>query len=99
VAVTSPQLISKIDVKKSIDTLLKFKIPLLGIIENMSGFKDATDNLIRIFPGSGAQELAYEYKVPLIASVAIITELSEATDAGRSLNTLKIDLPIEQYLL
>jgi ATP-binding protein involved in chromosome partitioning len=58
-------------------------VPVLGVIENMSGFTDpATGATHAIFGSGGGKNLAESCGVPLLGSVPIDIALREASDSG-----------------
>jgi len=100
IVVTTPQMISISDVRKEISFCNKIGLPILGIIENMSGFvcpycADCTN----IFSSDGGRLLAEQSKVPFIGKIPIDPNLSQCCERGisfldtfpdsPSLNTLK----------
>jgi len=83
VAVTMPMMISQIVVKKAILLTQKAKLPVLGVIENMSGFAcpkcgDEFDILL----GGGGEMLAKETDVPFLGKIPIDPVLSKGSDEG-----------------
>ena len=83
VIVTTPQDVAVADARKCIDMFRKTRVPVLGVIENMSGFTDpATGAVHAIFGTGGGQKLATEAQVSLLGQVPLITALREASDAG-----------------
>ena len=59
--ITTPQEVALLDVKKEIDFCHKVNLPILGIVENMSGFKCPTcSHASIIWPAltGGAEKLA-----------------------------------------
>ena len=83
IAVTQPTSVSGLAVAKSIDFALKANVKILGVIENMSGFKcPGSDKLYKVFPGNAGEELSNMFKIPLLGRVPIEPELAEAGDRG-----------------
>jgi ATP-binding protein involved in chromosome partitioning len=83
VLVTTPQEIAVIDAKKSADMFRKVDVPVVGVIENMSGFTDpATGKMHAIFGEGGGMSLAEFAKAPLLGTVPIDMRLREASDQG-----------------
>jgi ATP-binding protein involved in chromosome partitioning len=86
IMVTMPQKISAIDVERAINLYKKFSVPMLGVIENMSHYIDPnTGTKMNIFSGNSGGRIAGDHKIPLLARIAINSELSEACDKGESL--------------
>lgn len=83
VIVTTPQDVAVADARKAIDMFRKVNVPIIGIIENMSGFADpATGKVHAIFGEGGGKRLAEASGVPLLGQVSIDMELRAASDSG-----------------
>lgn len=83
VLVTTPQQMSVADVRKSIDFCRILKLPVLGVIENMSGFVCPHCNeRVDIFSVGGGKEMAESMMVPYLGSVPIDPKLVTASDKG-----------------
>lgn len=80
--VTTPQEVAMADVRKSINMLAKVNVPVLGIVENMSGFTAPDGSVHNIFGSGGGDEIAKKFNLPLIASVPIDTAIREGGDSG-----------------
>ncbi|HEU5047434.1 MAG TPA: Mrp/NBP35 family ATP-binding protein [Rickettsiales bacterium] len=84
VIVTTPQEVAVADARKSVDMFQKVSIPIIGVIENMSGFADpATGQTHAIFGTGGGERLAAAAQAPLLGQVPIDMELRAASDEGR----------------
>jgi ATP-binding protein involved in chromosome partitioning len=87
VIVSTPQTVALADARKGVAmfNMPALKVPILGIVENMSYFTPAElpDNKYYIFGKDGAKILAEELKVPLIAEIPLVQSIREAGDAGR----------------
>ncbi|HZS47339.1 MAG TPA: iron-sulfur cluster carrier protein ApbC [Blastocatellia bacterium] len=83
VLVTTPQEVSLSDVRKAANMFLDMKIPLLGIVENMSSFicHNCNDEF-DLFGHGGGERLANKYQVPLLGQVPITTTIREGGDRG-----------------
>ncbi len=83
VIVTTPQDLVSMIVKKAFNMANMMKVPVLGIIENMS-YLDCSDCGKRIYPfGEGrAEEVAAELGVPLLAKTPINPTIAKACDDG-----------------
>ncbi|MFP4557082.1 MAG: Mrp/NBP35 family ATP-binding protein [Bacteroidales bacterium] len=86
--VTTPQEIALNDARKaaSLFNNADLKVPILGVIENMSWFtpKPHPDEKYYIFGQGGGEKLARELNVPLIGQIPLIAEVGEAAEKGLS---------------
>jgi len=83
VIVTIPSEVSQIVVKKAVTFSRKLNIPVIGIIENMSGFvcpKCGAE--INIFKAGGGKKIAKDLTVPFLGTIPIDPEICEASDKG-----------------
>jgi ATP-binding protein involved in chromosome partitioning len=83
VVVCTPQQVALLDAIKAIAMFRKTKIPLLGMVENMSGFI-CPDNGKRydIFGHGGARAKAEELEVPFLGEVPLNMQMREKSDVG-----------------
>ena len=94
VIVTIPSEVSQIVVKKAVTFSRKLNIPVIGIIENMSGFvcpKCGAE--IEIFKVGGGKKIAEDLKVPFLGKVPIDPEICEDSDRGTPFITEHMDSP------
>jgi ATP-binding protein involved in chromosome partitioning len=83
IVVTTPQIISEIDARKAIEMLIKVKIPIMGIVENMASFTcPHCREESRIFGDGAASRLASDYQIPTLASLPLMQEIQENADNG-----------------
>lgn len=83
VIVTTPQDVALIDVKKGIQMFKEVKIPVLGIVENMSYFVCPDNNKIyEIFGKSKTEEIAKQYGTKLLGKIPIEPKVAEFSDLG-----------------
>lgn len=84
VVVCTPQEVALLDAVKAISMFQKTKIPILGVVENMSGFI-CPDNGKRydIFGHGGARRKAEEMSVPFLGEVPINISMRQESDEGR----------------
>jgi len=83
VIVTTPQQIAVVDVKKCITFCRQLNLPVLGVIENMSGFVCPHCNQrIEVFAGNGGQEMARDFGVPFLGKIPMDPALAHACDLG-----------------
>jgi ATP-binding protein involved in chromosome partitioning len=83
VIVTTPQQIAVVDVKKCITFCRQLNLPVLGVIENMSGFVcPHCHQRIEVFAGEGGQEMARDFGVPFLGKIPMDPALAHACDLG-----------------
>ena len=81
VIVTSPQSIALLDVKKALDFLNQMSIKLIGIVENMSGYKcPKCGELSHIF---GNEDIEKKLGGKVIARIPIMKEFVELSDISK----------------
>jgi Mrp family chromosome partitioning ATPase len=84
VVVTSPQDLVSMIVKKSINMAKMLKVPVYGLVENMSFYQCTHCNeKIHVFGESKIHKVAKEMKIPLIAQIPIDTEFVKLCDEGK----------------
>ena len=84
VIVTTPQEVSLIDARKGLKMFQNVKIPILGIVENMSGFVCGhCQEVTPIFRQGGGLKIAQEAGVPLLGSIPLDPKVAETSDLGR----------------
>jgi len=84
IIITTPQQLAVVDVKKCITFCKQLNLPVLGVIENMSGFIcPHCSNQIDIFKGDGGKQMARDFGVPFLGSIPIDSNLADACDSGR----------------
>lgn len=83
VIVTTPQDVALIDARKAIEMLLKVKVPILGIVENMSVYHcEHCGHESSIFGKKGGESLAKSYEVNLLGRIPLSPSLCENMDRG-----------------
>lgn len=83
VAVTLPSGASRSSVMRSLHVAREGGVPVLGVIENMSGYACPSCGDRRpLFPGEAGSELAGEAGVPLLGSVPFDPAAAELADRG-----------------
>ncbi len=84
VMVTTPQSLSSMVVRKTVNMSRELDTPVLGIVENMSYFiAPDTGNKYMIFGPSHSQEIADLADAPLLGHLPIDPQLSRLGDAGK----------------
>jgi ATP-binding protein involved in chromosome partitioning len=83
VIVSTPQDIALIDARKAIAMFQKVKVPILGIVENMSMFVcDNCGHEHPIFGHGGAKATAETLGVPFLGEIPLVPKIRELSDAG-----------------
>jgi len=84
IVVTTPQELAIADVKKAVTFCRKLGLPVLGVVENMSGFVcPSCGEVTHIFKKGGGEKLALEMDVPFLGSIPIDPQIVEAADSGK----------------
>lgn len=85
IIVTTPQDVALIDARKGVRMFQEVRVPVLGVVENMSYFTDPAGNRVALFGSGGGKKLADEAGVPLLAELPIDPRVGECGDAGEPL--------------
>jgi ATP-binding protein involved in chromosome partitioning len=92
--VTTPQELAISDVKKCISFCRKLQMPVLGVIENMSGFVcPRCGEQTAIFKSGGGEMMAREMGVPFLGSIPIDPKVVVASDLGQAYLSYYPDSP------
>jgi len=87
IVVTTPQEVAVSDVRKLINMLEKVKVPVLGLVENMSGFKDSSGEIVPIFGKGGGESLSKSFNLPLLANIPLEVGIREGGDSGKPVSS------------
>jgi len=83
IIVTTPQDVALVSVRKSINFVKKMGLPVIGIIENMSGFKcPYCGKSIDIFKTGGGLKASKDFNVPFLGRVPLDNQIVESGDSG-----------------
>jgi len=94
IVVTTPQDISLIDARKGLRMFNEVKVPVIGVIENMSYFIGDDGKRYEIFRHGGGQKLAREGAVPLLGEIPIDPRVAECGDCGEPIVSKYPDSPV-----
>ncbi len=83
VVVTTPQPAAQRVAQRSAFAARKLKLPVRGVIENMSWFTGDDGVRYELFGSGGGQALAADLGVPLLGQVPLVPELREGGDTGK----------------
>ncbi len=88
IIVTTPQEIALNDARKASSMFLNpdLKVPILGVVENMSWFTPAAhpEEHYFLFGRGGGMKLAKEYDAKLLCQIPLVMEVGEAAEEGRN---------------
>lgn len=94
VIVTTPQKVAAVDVRKSISFCRQVHVPVLGVVENMSGFVcPRCGEVTAILRSGGGRRIAEDMGVPFLGSIPIDPKIAEACDEGRPYVVAHADSP------
>ena len=83
--VTTPQKVATVDVRKSITFCRQLQVPVLGVVENMSGFVcPKCGEVTQILSSGGGRRIAEDMTVPFLGSIPMDPKIAEACDSGRA---------------
>ena len=88
IIVTTPQEIALNDARKAASMFNNqdLKVPILGVVENMSWFtpNEHPDEKYFIFGKGGGEKMAGEFSTKLLGQIPLVMEVGEATEKGLS---------------
>nr|WP_319374988.1 Mrp/NBP35 family ATP-binding protein [uncultured Methanoregula sp.] len=94
VVVTTPQDVATMDARKSAKFIEKLGLPVIGIIENMSGMLcPHCGEQIDLFGKGGGKKIAEELSVPFLGAIPLDIEMRKAGDEGRPFIIRRGDSP------
>jgi len=84
VIVTTPQEVALSDVRKGITFCRNLNLPVIGVLENMSGFVcPKCGEITDIFKSGGGEKMATQMNVPFLGRVPIDPQIVRACDSGQ----------------
>jgi ATP-binding protein involved in chromosome partitioning len=100
IVVTTPQGVSVSDVRKAVGMFRQLNVPVLGVVENMSGFVcghcgEKTD----IFGSGGGMKLSEDLGIAFLGEVPIDPRVRAGGDEGQPIVEVAPDAPAAQALL
>ena len=85
IIVSTPQEIALLDVKRGIKMFDKLRVPILGLVDNMSFFQTEDGKNYNIFGEGGVEKVSNEYKKNFLGKIPINIDLRIAADSGKPL--------------
>jgi Mrp family chromosome partitioning ATPase len=101
VIVTTPQEVSLMDVRKEINFCRKVNIPIIGVVENMSGYicpKCGHDEPVFAASTGGAEAMCKQMDIPFLGKVPLDARVARAGDAGAPLVQLHPDCAVAKCI-
>jgi len=83
VVITTPQEASLGVVRKGVMLFEKVQVPILGIVENMSGFRLPDGSRVDIFGHGGGRLEAERKGIPFLGEIPLVVAIREGGDCGR----------------
>jgi len=84
IIVTTPQDVAVLDSRKSVLFAKELKVPVVGVIENMSGFVcPHCKKEIDLFGTGGGEKSAQDLKVPFLGRIPVEPEMVKSGDSGQ----------------
>jgi len=99
VIVSTPQEIALLDVKRGIRMFDKLKVPIVGLVDNMSFFESDDGKKHNIFGEDGVKKAATDYKKEFLGKIPINIDLRVAADSGKPLFEKDPDHKISKIFL
>jgi len=94
VIVTTPQDVAVLDAVKAVKFIEKLELPVIGIIENMSGMVcPHCGDIIDLFGRGGGEKAAQDLGVPFLGSIPLDPAMVKAGDEGRPYILRHADTP------
>jgi len=82
VIVTTPQQLATLDAVRGIEMFTKLQVPVMGLVENMSGFISEDGTTHDLFPREGIEEIKKKYNVPVLGKVPMLPSVARQGDSG-----------------
>jgi len=86
VIITTPQEVALMDVRKEINFCKKVGVPVIGVVENMSGFvcpKCQKETKIFAPTTGGGEKMAKDMEIPFLGSIPLDPRIARACDEGK----------------
>ncbi|HUG75607.1 MAG TPA: P-loop NTPase, partial [Acidimicrobiia bacterium] len=99
VVVTTPQKAAQKVAARVADMARRSYMPVVGVIENMSGFTADDGRTYDLFGSGGGQELADDLGVPLISRVPLDPFVVEGGDGGNPVVVAHPEAPSAQAII
>ncbi|MCL7488892.1 MAG: Mrp/NBP35 family ATP-binding protein [Desulfobulbaceae bacterium] len=92
--VTTPQAVALADVRKSINFCKTLNMPVLGVVENMSGYIcPHCEEKVDIFSSGGGEQIARDFDLPFLGRVPMDPRVVIAGDTGKPYLSSEAETP------
>lgn len=89
IMVTTPQEVALLDVRKAVSLFEQVKVPIIGVVENMSFYQQSCDTPpVYVFGKGGGDRLATEVGAPFLGQIPLDPVICSCGDRGESLFSL-----------
>jgi len=93
VVVTTPQDVAIVSVRKSIKFAEVLEVPVIGLVENMSGIIcPHCDEKIELFNKGGVEQAASDFNIKILGELPLDPKLAEIEDSGRVHSEMNNDM-------
>ena len=99
VIVSTPQEIALLDVRRGIKMFDKLKVPIIGLVDNMSFFEGDDGKNYNIFGEGGVEKAANDYKKKFLGKIPLNIDLRVAADTGKPLVEINPDHKISKIFI
>ena len=99
VIVSTPQEIALLDVRRGIKMFDKLKVPIIGLVDNMSFFEGDDGKNYNIFGEGGVEKAANDYKKKFLGKIPLNIDLRVAADTGKPLVEVNPDHKISKIFI
>ncbi len=83
VIITLPQKVSIDDARRGAEMFRQLRVPLMGVVENMSYLELPDGKRMEVFGSGGGLSLSKEFDIPLIGSIPLEAQVRAGSDAGK----------------
>ncbi|MCL4257903.1 MAG: ATP-binding protein [Anaerolineales bacterium] len=98
VIVTLPQQVSTDDARRGAEMFRQLRVPLMGVVENMSYLELPDGKRMEVFGKGGGEALASEFGVPFIGAVPMEPQVRAGGDSGKPIVISHPDSPAARAL-
>jgi len=96
IIISTPQEVALLDVKRGIKMFDKLKVPIIGLVDNMSFFESDEGKKYNIFGEGGVEKVAKVYNKKFLGKIPLNIDLRTAADNGKPLFAINPDHKISK---